>query len=55
MRYLITTNTHEPFLSDYFDAENCFNASDGMVVYDLESNEFTIDGIKWKLISEDHL
>ena len=55
MRYLITTNIEPPFLSDWFDAENHFNAEVGMVVYDLAKGVYTADGEKWEQIEEDHL
>ena len=55
MRYLITTNIQPPFLSDWFDAENNFNAEVGMVVYDLAKGVYTTDGEKWEQIEEDHL
>lgn len=55
MRYLITINTQPPFLSDWFDAENNFNAEVGMVVYDLAKGVYTTDVDKWNEIEEDHL
>ena len=55
MRYLITTNIQPPFLSDWFDAENHFNADVGMVVYDLAKGVYTDDGEKWSEIEVDHL
>ena len=55
MRYLITTNIQPPFLSNWFDAENHFNAEVGMVVYDLAKGVYTTDGEKWEQIEEDHL
>jgi len=55
MRYLITTNDGDPFLTNWFDAENNFRTYLGMVVYDLDSEEFTTDGENWKPIKIDHL
>ena len=55
MRYLITTNDQPPYLTDWFDAENHFNAEVGMVVYDLAKGIYTTDGEKWDQIEEDHL
>lgn len=56
MRYLITTNnTEAPFLTDWFEPENYFNINIGMVVYDLEDQSFTMDGVEWHPIDEDHL
>ena len=55
MRYLITTNVQPPFLTEWFYAENHFNAEVGMVVYDLAKGIYTTDGEKWEEIEEDHL
>lgn len=55
MRYLITTNTHPPFFTDWFDSENNFNPEIGMVVYDLATQKFTNDGLTWNTIFIDHL
>ena len=55
MRYLITTNDQTPYLTDWFDAENHFNAEVGMVVYDLAKGIYTTNGEKWEQIEEDHL
>lgn len=55
MRYLITTNNSEPAYTRWFDAENNFNASVGMVVFDLYNGCYTTDGITWKEIEIDHL
>lgn len=56
MRYLVTTKeTNEPFLTDWFDAENNFNPDIEMVVYDLVRFEFTTNGKTWHPITIDHL
>jgi hypothetical protein len=55
MRYLITTNLQKPFYSEWFDAQNHFNADAGMVVYDLVKQKYTTDGVTWLEINEDHL
>ena len=56
MRYLITTKeVHEPFLTEWFDEENHFNAEIEMVVYDLFMDKFTTDGHTWFDIQIDHL
>lgn len=55
MRYLVTTNITNPFLTNYFDAENNFNSEIEMVVYDLYLNKYTTDGKKWYEIEIDHL
>lgn len=55
MRYLIITNTEEPFFTEWFIAENNFNASLGMIVFDLSKKLYTNDGIKWNEIKIDHL
>lgn len=55
-QYLITTTeAYAPFLTDYYDPENNFNADVGMVVYDLYRLLYTTDGTTWKEIPEDHL
>lgn len=54
-RYLITTEVEPPFLTHWFDAENNFNPSIGMVVYDLHTRMYTTDGWTWLDIQEDHL
>lgn len=41
--------------TDWFDSENHFNASVGMVVYDLYEELYTIDGVTWHTIERDHL
>lgn len=53
MRYLITHPDHEPFLTWYFDVENCF--VEGMTVYDTTARLYTTDGKNWKFINEDKL
>lgn len=56
MRYLITTKeTYSPFLTEWFDAENNFNAELDMIVYDLSKNLYTTDGVNWIEIKVDHL
>ena len=56
MRFLITTRDGEPpFFSPNFNPENHFNPETGMVVYDLLKAVYTIDGIMWQEIEEDHL
>lgn len=53
MKYLITLPNQEPFLTNWYDYEN--NYSEGMIVYDLETYKFTIDGKTWNDIMEDSL
>jgi hypothetical protein len=55
MRYLITCDVQEPFLTNWFDAENNFNKEVGMVVYDSYKNTYTTDGINWNEIKIDSL
>jgi len=55
MRYLITTDITSPFLTNWYEAENNFNAGVGMVVYDLYTNKYTTDGTTWEDITTDHL
>ena len=53
MKYLIYKPEHEPFYTNWFDAEN--NFAEGMVVFDLINNSYTSDGIVWREIESDHL
>lgn len=55
MRYLITTQTHPPFFTEWFDAENNFNLELGMVVFDLKIRMYTTTGHTWLPIDVDHL
>lgn len=55
MRYLITTTTHAPFLTEWYDFENHFNQDLGMVVYDLLNQKYTNNGYTWFEIQIDHL
>ncbi len=55
MRYLITTKEGVPFLTEWFIAENNFDANAGMVVYDLAKQVYTTDGEIWHEIEIDHL
>ena len=55
MNYLITTNEHEPFLTEWYDHENFFNPELGMKVYDLSNSRYTDDGETWKPVEMDHL
>lgn len=52
--YLITTNIRAPFLTRYYQSD-MFNIEVGMIIYDLTSGQYTIDGINWMDIEEDHL
>lgn len=56
MRYLVTTNEADaPFLTNWFDEENHWNDNVEMVVYDLEYEKFTVDGITWNCLIKDEL
>ena len=56
MRYLVTTKTGDkPFLTNWFDEENNFNISVGMIVYDLAEGLYMEDGEEWQEIEEDSL
>lgn len=54
MRYLITRPNAKPFLSNWFDSVNHFDADLGMIVFDLASNTYTTNGKEWHDIKEDH-
>jgi hypothetical protein len=53
--FLVTTTDKPPFITNWFDAENHFNAHQGMIVYDLLTREYTTDGVIWMEITVDHL
>lgn len=55
MNYLIVSDSYEPFLTNWFDAENHFNKDDNMIVFNLLKSVYTIDGKIWEPIKEDHL
>lgn len=55
MRYLVTTNNADPFLTNYFMPENCFAIGIGMTVFDLYNQLYMVDGKNWLEIKEDHL
>lgn len=56
MNFLVTFATeHTPFYTNWFDTQNHFNDSLGMVVYDLVNHSYTDDGQNWLPIIEDHL
>ncbi len=49
MRYLIIHPDKPPLISWYYDPGTFV---DGMTVYDISARIYTIDGIRWKNISE---
>ena len=53
MKYLITQEGHEPYITTWFIYENVY--PDGMVVYDLHEYKYTTNGTDWIEIEEDHL
>jgi hypothetical protein len=55
MSYLIIDKDKDtpPFITDYFIIEN--NYIDGMVVFNLNSREYTSDGVNWEGIEIDQL
>lgn len=55
MNYLIVTDSHAPFYTNWFDAANNFNKEDNMIVFNLLSHTYTTDGKTWHLITEDSL
>lgn len=55
MTYLIITDSHEPFYTNWFDAENNFNKDENMIVFNLLSRTYTTDGKIWHQTKEDHL
>ena len=55
MRYLITTITETPFLSDHFNFDNDFNYEIGMLVFDLKELKYIDSSGIWCDIEENHL
>lgn len=55
MRYLVTSNANPPFYTNWFNPEDHFVAYTEMVVYDLTSHKYTIDGRCWWDIKFDNL
>ena len=43
----------ESFYTNWFDPEN--NFMDGMIVFNILTDQFTTDGKNWKEIKQDHL
>lgn len=52
MNYLILHN-NSAFYTNWFDAEN--NYVEGMTVFNLISDKYTVDGKTWLKIEEDNL
>ena len=52
--YLITTKIRAPFLTQYYQ-EDMFNIEVWMIVCDLITYQYTIDGLNWMDIEKDHL
>lgn len=55
MNYLIFTDSHSPFYTNWFDVENHFNRDDNMIVVNLLTHKYTTDGRTWYDIAQDHL
>ena len=53
MRYIIITQGNPPFLTPYFEPENHF--APGMIVIDRHNMTYTVDGVEWTSLEEDHL
>jgi hypothetical protein len=55
MNYLVTfiDGSLTPFLTKWFEYDNHW--VEGMVVFDLSDNTYTIDGKDWRPIEENHL
>lgn len=54
-RYLITGDNFAPFYSDYFNYENHYNSELNMIIYDLQYDRYSTDGVHWLNIASDHL
>lgn len=57
MRYLVTTDLSEPFLTNFFQPENHWNDDKNlnMIVYDLVIMRYTTNGKDWTPLNVDHL
>jgi len=58
MRYIVTYTENQMqycFRTAWFDSENNFNADVQMMVIDLATDKYTINGTDWLDIIEDHL
>jgi hypothetical protein len=60
MKYLIimqdpTTSERSAFYTNWFSAENNYNADYNMIVIDRTQHLITFDGEMWKNIEDDHL
>lgn len=56
MRYLIyTSHNKKPFFTKWFIPSNHFRADLGMIVMDIKTNSYTIDGWEWHPIAVDEL
>lgn len=58
MRYLVTYNENgmqKAFYTNWFDAENHFNADVQMIVFDLYNHKYMINSTGWSDIEEDSL
>jgi len=60
MKYLIitqdpTTGQRSAFYTDWFIAENNYNADYNMIVIDRTQHLITFDGKTWQNIEDDHL
>lgn len=53
MNYLITHPDFPPFLTNWFDYPNHF--IEGMVIYDMTDQTYTVDGRNWEDIRIDRL
>lgn len=59
MRYLVTytdeNGLQKAFYTNWFTAENNFNADVGMIVFDLIKRKYMTNSLDWNDIEEDHL
>lgn len=55
MKYLIVTDDHEPFYTDWFTFENSWIENCNMIVFDLKNYWHSIDGKTWVKTKEDYL
>lgn len=55
MNYLIVTNSHEPFYTNWFSPENNWIDGCEMIVFNLLTHKWTSNGKDWHDITQDHL
>jgi hypothetical protein len=58
MRYLVSfleNNIRKSFYTNWYESSNNFDIDLDMIVFDFSTHKFSVDGINWIDIEEDHL